>query len=175
MLVTESSNPILSQHRDPRPPTGNPRLRQIQMAPRTRIIRQFEVGAGCVLAWIGLMMCMQTHWAKSTHIGEFGTRTPAPWVIDAPWWVIDGMWLLGLLVAAVVGFRGGFLGSKLTAVAAFLILLSSVTPSGIPFDPLILLALGAFHLLAIPIVGLRLYLARGRANRPNGLPNEIPS
>ena len=39
----------------------------------SRIVRQLEVGAGCFLAWIGLAMCMESHWAKRTHIGEFGT------------------------------------------------------------------------------------------------------
>lgn len=141
------------------------------MAPHVRIIRQLEVGAGCVLAGIGLSMCMESHWSKSTHIGKYGTREPAHWVIDAPWWVIDGIWLLGLLVAAVVGFRGGFLGSKLTAIAAFLMLFSAMAQVGLVMTPLVLFVLGAFHLLAAPLVGLRIYLGRERTDNANEVTN----
>ena len=134
------------------------------MAPRKRILRQLEVGVGCLLGGIGLMMCMESHWAKDTHIGEFGTREPAHWVPDAPWWVIDSVWLFGLLVAAVVGFRGGFLGSQLTAILAFLALLPVLQSTSLPWFPLLFFPLGAFHLLAALFVGMRIYLRRGRTD-----------
>ena len=141
------------------------------MAPHVRIIRQLEVGVGCLLGGFGLSMCMESHWAKSTHIGEFGTREPASWVIDAPWWVIDGIWLFGLLVAAVVGFRGGFPGSRLTAIAAFLMMVATVATTGRPFTPLVFFVLGAFHLLAVPFVGLRHYLRRSNPENANEMTN----
>jgi len=141
------------------------------MAPHYRLIRQLEVGAGCLLAGIGLGMCQVSHWAKGTHIGPEHSAQSVPWwVIDAPWWVVDAAWLLGLLMAAVVGFRGGFLGSQITAVAAFLILLATLTQSSFvawPAIPAAFLLLGALHLLAVLLVGLRYYLGRAAPENKN--------
>lgn len=73
------------------------------------------------------------------------------------WWAIDVLALAGLVVAAVVGWSGGFWGSRVTSFGATLLLIFAFQGSyAALFGVLPLIGLGLMHLALAPIKWARL-------------------
>jgi hypothetical protein len=70
------------------------------------------------------------------------------------WWASDVLGLTGLVVAAVVGWSGGFWGSRVTFGATLLLILSFQAAPLIGGLPLI--GLGLMHLALAPVKWARL-------------------
>lgn len=81
------------------------------MTLRMSHIRRLEVGLGCVLGGFGILACGRGHWCMCGHLahGQY---------LEVSAWVGEVALYAGLLVAAVVGLRGGFRGARATGIMA---------------------------------------------------------
>lgn len=99
------------------------------------------MGLGCVAGAVGFALCVFTHHCMCGHLahGQAGEVIPL---------LVDGLWLLGFLVAGVVGLRGGFPGGRLTGLVALNLVIGSVVlPEFAPAGVFVAIPLGLVGLL----------------------------
>ncbi len=111
-----------------------------RMTPRKSQIRQLEVGLGCLVGAVGILSCSRGHWCMCGHMAHGKYLEVSAWAGEVALYA-------GLLVAAVVGLRGGFRGGRATGVLALIgtgAAFAGFTQLGIVFASPFLVA-GAIH------------------------------
>lgn len=88
------------------------------MTTRRYAIRQLEVGIGCLIAAFGVGLCFSCHWCMCGHLAHGDSHDKTFWI---KYWLTEPVQYLGLVIAGVLGIRGGFPLARTTGILAMVI------------------------------------------------------